>query len=53
MKVTEFAPSKEPGIKNNTQDWFDREVVDLNHAQEKLPLKFKKSKLISMKKFTT
>ena len=42
MKVTEFAPSKEPGIKNNTQDWFDREVVDLIHAQEKLPLKFKK-----------
>ena len=53
MKVTEFAPSKEPGIKNNTQDWFDRKVVDLIHAQEKLPLKFKKSKLISMKKFTT
>ena len=45
MKVSEFAPSKEPRIKNNTQDWFDREVVDLIHAQEKLPLKFKKSKL--------
>ena len=30
MKViNEIAPSKEVRIKNNNQDWFDREVADL------------------------
>ena len=32
-------------IKNNTQEWFDREIAELIHAREKLFLKFKKSKL--------
>ena len=46
MKViNEIAPSKEIRIKNNNQDWFDREVADLIHVREKLFLKFKKSKL--------
>ena len=46
MKViNEIAPSKEIRIKNNNQDWFDREVADLIHVWEKFFLKFKKSKL--------
>ena len=46
MKVVdEIAPSKEIRIKNNTQEWFDREVSELIHACEKLFLKFKMSKL--------
>ena len=46
MKViNEIAPSKEIRIKSNNQDWFDREVADLIHVQEKVFLKFKKSKL--------
>ena len=46
MKViNDIAPNKEKRIKNNNQDWFAREVVDLIHVQEKLFLKFKKSKL--------
>ena len=45
MKViNEIAPSKEIKIKNNNQDWFDREVADLIHVPEKSFLKFKKSK---------
>ena len=32
-------------MKNNKQEWFDREVAELIHACEKLFLKFKKSKL--------
>ena len=43
--INEIAPSKEIRIKNNNQDWFDREVADLIHVREKLFLKFKKSKL--------
>ena len=43
--VNEIAPSKEIRIKNNTQEWFDREITELIHAREKLFLKFKKSKL--------
>ena len=46
MKVIkEIAPSKEIRIKDNNQDWFNREVADLIHVQEKLFLKFKKLKL--------
>ena len=46
MKVINtIAPSKEIRIKNNNQEWFDREVADLIHVWEKLFLKFKKSKL--------
>ena len=45
MKViNEIAPNKEIRIKNKNQDWFDKEVADLIHVQEKLFLKFKKSK---------
>ena len=43
--VNKIAPSKEIRIKNNTQEWFDREIAELIHAQVKLLLKFKKSKL--------
>ena len=43
--VNEIAPSKEIRIKNNTQEWSDREIAELIHAREKLFLKFKKSKL--------
>ena len=40
MKVIyEIDPSKEIRIKNNNQDWFDREVADLIHVWEKLFLK--------------
>ena len=39
-----FPPSKERRIKNNNQDWFDRQVADLIHVREKLFLNFKKSK---------
>ena len=46
MKVIkEIAPSKEIRIKNNSQDWFHREVADLIHVREKLLLMYKKSKL--------
>ena len=45
MKVViEIAPSKKIRIKNNAQEWFDREVAELIHVCEKLSLKFKKSK---------
>ena len=43
--VNEIAPSKEIRIKNNMQEWFDREIAELIHAPKKLFLKFKKSKL--------
>ena len=43
--VNEIAPSKEIRIKNNTQEWFHREIAELIYAREKLFLKFKKSKL--------
>ena len=39
-----FPPSKERRIKNNNQDWFDRQVADLIYVREKLFLNFKKSK---------
>ena len=43
--VNEIPPSKEIRIKNNTQEWFDREIAELIHARKKLFLKFKKSNL--------
>ena len=43
--VNEIATSKEIRIKNNTQEWFHREIAELICAREKLFLKFKKSKL--------
>ena len=43
--INEIDRGKEIRIKNNNQDWFDREVADLIHPWEKLFLKFKKSKL--------
>ena len=46
MKViNEISPRKEIRIKNNNQDWFNREVADLIYVWEKLFLKFKNSKL--------
>ena len=50
--VNEIAPSKEVRIKNNMQEWFDREIAELIYARKKLFLKFKKSKLQLMKKIT-
>ena len=43
--VNKIAPSKEIRIKNNMQEWFDREIAELINAHQKLFLKFKKSKL--------
>ena len=43
--VNEIAPSKEIRIRNNTLEWFDREITELIHASERLFLKFKKSNL--------
>ena len=43
--VNGIAPRKEIRIKNNIQEWFDREISELIHGREKLFLKFKKSKL--------
>ena len=34
--VNEISPSKETRIKNNTQEWFNREMAELIHAREKL-----------------
>ena len=46
MKViNEIALIQEVRIKNNNQDWFDKEVADLIDVQEKSFLKFKKTKL--------
>ena len=43
--VNEIVPSKGIRIKNNTQEWLDREIGELIHAREKLFLKFRKSKI--------
>ena len=43
--VNKVAPSKDIRIKNTTQEWFDREIVELIHARKKLFFKFKNSKL--------
>ena len=43
--INEIAQSKEIRIKNNNQDWFDREFTDLIHVREKSFLKFEKLKL--------
>ena len=51
-KLMKVAPSKEVRIKNNMQEWFDREIAELIYACRKLFLKFKKSKLQLMKKIT-
>ena len=46
MKVlNKIASIKEIRIRNNMQEWFNREIAELIHACEKLYLKFKKSKL--------
>ena len=46
MKViNEIALIQEVRIKNNNQDWFDKEVADLIDVQEKSFLKLKKTKL--------
>ena len=42
--VNEITSSKEIRIKNNMQEWFDREISELIHAHKKLFLKFEKSK---------
>ena len=50
--INEIAQSKEIRIKNNNQDWFDREFADLIHVREKSFLKFEKLNFKSMRKFT-
>ena len=40
-----MAPIKESKIKNNSQEWFDREVAEKIAIREKLLKKFKNSKL--------
>ena len=37
MKVAnKIAPRNEIRIKNDTQEWFDREIAELIHTREKL-----------------
>ena len=43
--IDKIAPVKESKIKNNTQEWFDREVAEKIAIRERLFKKFKKSKL--------
>ena len=43
--VNESPPSKDIRIKNNTPEWFDREIAELIYAREKLFKKFKNPKL--------
>ena len=46
MKVgNEIAPSKESSIKNNTDEWFDREIAKFINSLKILFLQFKNSKL--------
>ena len=33
--ISKIAPNKEIRIKNNNQDWFDKEVADLIHVRKK------------------
>ena len=40
--INEIPPTKKNGIKNNTPEWFDREIAQLIHARREL---LKKSKL--------
>ena len=37
--INEITLSKEIRIKNNNQDWFDGEVVDLIHVRKKIVFK--------------
>ena len=50
--VNEIPSSKDIIIKNDTQEWLDREIAELIHAREKLFKKFKNPKLQLMKKIT-
>ena len=43
--VSEVAPSKKIIIKNNTQEWFDREISESINTHNELFSKFKDSKL--------
>ena len=43
--VNEIPSSKDIIIKNDTQEWLDREIAELIHAREKLFKKFKNPKL--------
>ena len=43
--IDSVAPIKEIRIKNNTQEWFDNEIVDAIKIREKYFKKFKKSSL--------
>ena len=40
-----MAPKKTIGVKNNTNEWFNREIAAKIAARDKLFRKFKKSKL--------
>ena len=43
-EIDKVAPTKERQVKQNSQEWFDREIADKIKNCDKL-LKFKKSKL--------
>ena len=43
--INEIAPLKEIRVKNNNQEWFDREILEAIWSRDKLFKKFKKSKL--------
>ena len=48
--VNKGAPNKEIRIKNNTKEWFDREIAELIHTRQKL---FKKFKSFTLRKKIT
>ena len=43
--INEVAPTKETRVKNQSQEWFDREVLDAILSRENIFSKFKKSRL--------
>ena len=43
--IDKIAPFKDVRVKNNTQDWFDEDVVEAIKCREKLLKKFKTTKL--------
>ena len=51
--INEVAPSKETRVKNQSQEWFDREVLDAILSRENLFAKFKKLDHLVMKYATS
>ena len=44
--VDEIAPYREFGVKGQTEDWFDGEIMERIKNRDKLLKKYKKSKLV-------